>query len=253
MQNKKIYWVIGISVGIVVIGLYTFNSRFVTPETTPSNTNASSKNLNISQTDIAATSLPTLASSAQASSIKKTLDNYAHLQDRLNAMQERRPNQQFDPATVEAAVKRENTWEKAKKIPTHLPLKPEEFTDGRQFIQLDSLKIETLMPGDSVTVSIADVGQHDYKVIMDKIEKHDYNSISWYGHIDGKDGQTYQVSFTRGEKLTVGGIDTPNGHYVLQAHGNDGWIASSKLLFKIDPNISDEVYPPGDKPHQQLN
>jgi hypothetical protein len=93
-----------------------------------------------------------------------------------------------------------------------------------------------------VKVTIDETGE-DYNVTVDRVEKHDYNSISWYGHIEGADGQTYSVSFTRGETLTVGGLDTPEGHYVLQAHGNNGWIASSALLFKIDPNVDDAIYP----------
>ena len=162
--------------------------------------------------------------------------------ERLTAMQERRPNQHFDPVAVEAAMKRQTAWATPEEVPEELPLQPEEFTDGRQFIELDSLKIETLMPGDAVKVTIDETGA-DYSVTVDRIEKHDYNSISWYGHIEGADGQNYSVSFTRGEKLTVGGLDTPEGHYVLQAHGNNGWLASSALLFKIDPNVDDAIYP----------
>lgn len=169
-------------------------------------------------------------------------EEYAHIADRLDAMQQRRPDRSFDPAEVEAATQRETAWAPAEETPHNLPLKPEELTDGREFIQLDSLKIETLMPGDSVKVAIQDTGEI-YTVKMDRVEKHDYDSISWYGHIDGRDGQTYQVSFTRGESLTVGGLSTPDGHYVLQAHGNNGWLASSALLFKSDPNVPDVVYP----------
>lgn len=167
---------------------------------------------------------------------------YPQIADRLDAMQQRRPNLNFDPAEVAAATQRESAWAPAQETPKNLPLEAEELTDGREFIQLDSLKIETLMPGDSVKVAIQDTGEI-YTVEMDRVEKHDYNSISWYGHIDGQDGQTYQVSFTRGESLTVGGLSTPDGHYVLQAHGNNGWVASSALLFKSDPNVPDVVYP----------
>ncbi|MES2825454.1 MAG: hypothetical protein V4732_17775 [Pseudomonadota bacterium] len=246
MKNKR-FWLPALAISIGAIAFYNFNTLPDTIATTKSDTGSVPKDLAVYQTDMTNMTLPlTLPSSAQSSSQKES-KTYARLQDRLEAMRERRPNLQFDPVAVEAAVNRQHTWENAKKLPTHLPLKPEEFTDGRQFIQLDSLKIETLMPGDSVKVSIIDSGEHDYNVIMDSIEKHDYNSISWHGHIDGKDGQTYQVSFTRGEKLTLGGLDTPEGHYVLQAHGNDGWIASSKILFKIDPNHTDEVYPTEDK------
>ncbi len=93
----------------------------------------------------------------------------------------------------------------------------------------------------------------DYEVTIDRIEKHDYNSISWHGHIQGDDGQKYSVSFTRGEQLTVGGLDTPDGHYVLQGHGNKGWVASSQLLFKADTSVSDAIHPADVDPNYAKN
>ena len=160
----------------------------------------------------------------------------------MAAIQQRRPNLQFSNREVIAAVNRTSSWTPTEDVPRELPLQPEEFTDGRQFIELDSLKIETLMPGDQINVRVAE-NTKEYKVTIDQVEKHDYNSISWYGHIQGDDGQEYSVSFTRGEQLTVGGLDTPEGHYVIQAHGNKGWVASSQLLFKVDTSVSDAVHP----------
>ena len=157
-------------------------------------------------------------------------------------MQDRRPHTNFDAATVAAAVARETLWATATSPSKNLPLKPEEFTDGRQFINFDEIKIETLIPGDSLKISIDELKQ-SYQVIIDRVEQHDYEHISWHGHLDAGDGQSYSVNFTRGENLTVAGLDTPEGSYVLQAHGNNGWIASSGLLFKVDPEVSDVVYP----------
>lgn len=174
------------------------------------------------------------------------------LQERIATMQQRRPDWQFSNTDVAAAVSRTTSWSPSEEIPRELPLKPEEFTDGRQFIELDSLKIETLMPGDQLKVSV-DNSAKDYQVMIDRIEKHDYNSISWHGHIQGDDGQKYSVSFTRGEHLTVGGLDTPDGHYVLQGHGDKGWIASSQLLFKADTSVSDAINPADVDPNYSPN
>lgn len=168
--------------------------------------------------------------------------NDAHLENRLNILRERRPEQTFDPAEVAAAMKRTVAWESAKSIPTHLPLTSEELTDGRQFIRFDTLKLESLIPGDAFQVTIDDV-RRDYEIVIDKVEKNLYGNVSWLGHIEGDDGQTYSVSFTRGKQLTVSSVDTPEGHYMLQAHGSDGWIASSRSLFKIAPEESDVISP----------
>lgn len=162
--------------------------------------------------------------------------------DRLEVMSERRPNVDFDPEAVAAAMQRKTAWTPIKEIPKNLPLEPELLNDGRKFFRFDELKLETLVPGDTVKVNLEEVGQ-EYEVAIDSVEKHDYDSISWHGHIETGDGQTYRVNFTRGGNLTVGGLSTPEGHYVVQSHGDTGWIASSALLFKIDPDQPDVIYP----------
>lgn len=245
MKDNKFYWVA--IVIVVAIGVLLFVNR--SGETVEQQV-ASESPGDSSQPPVAVSEPMTATQPAPAAAQAKPAQaetNNANpegvsFDERLAAMQQRRPNQQFDPAAVEAAMQRQTAWAPAEEVPEDLPLQPEEFTDGRQFIELDSLKIETLMPGDAVKVTIDETGE-DYNVTVDRVEKHDYNSISWYGHIEGADGQIYSVSFTRGETLTVGGLDTPEGHYVLQAHGNNGWIASSALLFKIDPNVDDAIYP----------
>lgn len=185
----------------------------------------------------AAKSLPLVKSKAPLN-----MEKYGHIAERMDAMQQRRPERYFDPKEVDLAIKNDTVWATTKKIPQNLPLKPEQFEDGRQFIKLDALKIETLMPGDQIKIAIDEIGG-EFAVTIDRTERHDYDSISWYGHIDGRDGQTYDVHFTRGQSLTVGGINTPEGHFVLQGHGNDGWIASSGSLFTIDPDHTDAIYP----------
>ncbi len=230
-------------IGLIVIALlatyFLKGDKSIPTATTeaPESSKPDASLVNSTATTNIATSLQTPAQS-NAKAEQKT--DYRYIQDRLEAMQQRRPNMQFDPAEVAAAIERDTAWKPLKDLPKELPLKPEEFTDGREFISLDSLKIETLMPGDKMRVPIKALGK-EYEVIIDNIEKHDYNSISWNGHIEGGDGRNYNATFTRGESLTVGGMDTPDGQYELQAHGNNGWIASANVLFKnhadpIDPN-----------------
>ncbi|RYZ89548.1 MAG: hypothetical protein EOO68_25330, partial [Moraxellaceae bacterium] len=167
---------------------------------------------------------------------KKNSENYNYIQERLDVMQERRPNATYDPKEVAAAVARTDAWTSRKDTPKNLPLDKEELEDGREFINFDSLKVETLVPGETLKLAIKETGQQ-YDVNIDDVEVIDETRTMWRGHIEGTDGQNYQVSLTRGETLTVGGIDTPDGHYVVQANGNDGWVASSRLLFKnhVDP------------------
>jgi hypothetical protein len=172
--------------------------------------------------------------------IHEEAKDFRYIQDRMTAMQERRPDMKFDPAQVAAAIDRDVAWKTLKDAPSELPLTKEELTDGREFITLDGLKIETLIPGDRVRIPIKEL-DGEYEITVDTVEKHDYNSISWNGHIEGGDGQNYYATFTRSASLTIGGMETPEGQYQLQVNGDKGWTASADLLFKnhadpIDPN-----------------
>ncbi len=238
MNNKKYFLFAIITLGVLVFFKISYSDKAQLKNII----DVTSSVKNSSENKPAVARSPTAKSLTRTLSSKSSSPDYVDLEARLEAMQSRRPEQHFDKVAVEAAVQRQITWEPAKIIPKHLPLELGEFTDGRQFIQLDSLKIETLMPGDTFKINISDT-RRDYSITVDNVEKYDARSITWFGHIDGNDGQMYSVSFSRGDKLTVGGIDTPEGHYELQAHGNDGWIASSKLLFKVNPEVTDEVYP----------
>lgn len=254
MQTQRSFWLKTLSASGIVLGVIYFFAQPSTnsnvdnnvPIVTTQNTSSALTNEN---------NQPKIPMAAKESTITPSNDDQTitpELQERIAAMYQRRPAQQFSNTEVVAAVNRTTSWTPATEIPRELPLKPEEFTDGRQFIELDSLKIETLMPGDRISIQV-DKNAKDYQVTIDRIEKHDYNSISWYGHIQGDDGQKYNVSFTRGEQLTVGGLDTPEGHYVLQGHGDKGWIASSQLLFKADTSVSDAIHPADVDPNYARN
>ncbi|MES2675579.1 MAG: hypothetical protein V4660_15160 [Pseudomonadota bacterium] len=246
MKTTSFYWTFAVLAGVVLICILV--GKFSSGNNTESNVIPGETAIDPTIAAVAAPALAQVPSTTSALHSPKVNNNiHPEFQERFSAMQQRRPNTQFDAKAVEAAIKRENLWATATQPAKTLTLKPEELKDGRQFIHFDSLKIETLMPGDNLKIAIAEFKQ-DYEVVIDRIEQHDYENISWHGHIDAGDGQNYSVSFTRGEKLTVAGIDTPEGNYVLQAHGNDGWIASSGLLFKVDPDVSDVIYPPEEQP-----
>lgn len=166
----------------------------------------------------------------------------SHVLTRLQQIKERRPELSLSGEQLAQLIAKPNAWAPTDEPAKNLPLESAEFTDGREFIQMDTLKLETLMPGDQLEIPLQQQGK-TYKVAIDEVVKQTSDTISWYGHIDADDGQSYSVSISRGKQLTVGGIDTPEGHFVLQAHGKDGWIASSDTLFKVNPEVSDEVYP----------
>lgn len=243
MQQKHL--ILAACAALLSLGVYVFTSSDSPQTTATHNTDTHSVKNTQAVVDTTPMASPTNTKKSAATVHSATSKHLNNVEERIASMHERRPDQTFDPTAVAEAIARDAAWQPTKNIPKQLPLRPDEFTDGRQFIQFDSLKLETLMPGDGIKLNIDEVGKN-YDIAIDSVEKNDYNSVTWFGHINGDDGQTYSVSFTRGKELTVSGIDTPEGHYVLQAHGNDGWIASSKLLFKVDSHTTDAVYPPSE-------
>ena len=239
MHSQRRFWLTTLAIsGLGVIATYCYNQN-TAPNVLPAEITKTTSHTTKTQEQKINKEISMLTDNNETTSSSPIS---AELQLRIDAINNRRPNHSYSATDIAAAVTRKTSWSPAEATPTNLPLTPEELQDGRQFIQLDSLKMETLMPGDAINVRVAENAQ-DYEVTIEKVEKHDYNSISWYGYIQGDDGQKYSVSFTRGETLTIGGLDTPDGHYVLQAHGNDGWIASSQLLFKVDPQVQDAIHP----------
>lgn len=244
---KKI--IFGALAVVAVGGIWYYNSAD-TPLINESVSDATTPSSAASAMTFAESATPSKTSSAQEKPAEEAAVPAA-VKERLDAIHQRRPDLNIDAATLEAKMAQPYAWKNSDTVPKNLPLKPEELTDGRRFIAVDSLKIETLMPGDTLDLNVPETN-NTHEAVIDSVEKFDYDTISWYGHINGSDGQTYSVSFTHGNNLTMGGFDSPDGHYVIQGHGADGWIASSGLLFKehVDPIRPEDADKP---PEAQVN
>lgn len=165
--------------------------------------------------------------------------DYPTLDMRLMEMNARRDGRPFDPGAVVSAVSRDSAWEVDDSIADALPLADEDRTDGREFIRFDPLKVESLVAGDEMAVEIAQVNG-SYRMTVDRVQANEDGTVTWYGHLADFDTDN-QVSLTRGDSLTYGGIHTPEGHFVIEARDDKGWIVSGATLFK---RHHDPIVPP---------
>lgn len=165
--------------------------------------------------------------------------DYPTLDMRLTEMNARRGGRQFDPEAVVSAVSRDSAWEVDDSIADELPLAAEDRTDGREFIRFDPLKVESLVAGDEMAIQIAQVSA-SYRMTVDRVQANEDGTVTWYGHLADFDTDN-QVSLTRGESLTYGGIHAPEGHFVIEARDDKGWIVSGATLFK---RHHDPIIPP---------
>lgn len=156
--------------------------------------------------------------------------DYPTFADRVQEVMARRNGEMFDLRALWDASRQDEGWNALQGMPDAPELSEAERQDGREFIQVNPLKIESLVPGDRVTLPINQIGQR-YAIRIDNVRVQSGNAITWMGHLEDVD-QDYTVVITRGESLIMAGITTPQGHFEMQARGDQGWIASSATLFK---------------------
>lgn len=159
--------------------------------------------------------------------------DYPTIAHRLNEIKNRRGAEVMDANILNDVIHSPTAWLSIESLSDQFPLTLEERLDGREFIQLNPMKIESLVAGDEIEFSISQNNGH-YTARIDHVQVGNDNTVSWVGHLEnvpGLEGAS-QVYLTRGESLLVGGITTPNGHFEIEVRGNEGWIASSATLFK---------------------
>ncbi len=167
---------------------------------------------------------PELPESAQGN------PDYPTFASRFDEIRARRDGLHLDPEALLAAMHQPTAWTVDESQAEGLPLTDEERHDGREFIRFSPLKVETLVPGDVIEIPIWQANAN-YRMQVDRVEAHGDGNVTWYGHLKEFERDN-QVTITRGESLTYGGITTPDALYVLEARGEKGWIADSGTLFK---------------------
>src|SRR5690606_11412827 len=149
--------------------------------------------------------------------------DYPTFASRFDEIRARRDGLHLDPEALLAAMHQPTAWTVDESQAEGLPLTDEERHDGREFIRFSPLKVETLVPGDVMEIPIWQANAN-YRMQVDRVEAHGDGNVTWYGHLKEFERDN-QVTITRGESLTYGGITTPDALYVLEARGEKGWIA----------------------------
>jgi hypothetical protein len=172
----------------------------------------------------------------------------ASMPDRLNAMAARRQGHKFSAEQVAQALQSDSAWAPDRTAADKLNLNPEEKRDGREFIRVNPLTIEALMPGDELNLIIhQEKPDGPLRMVVDRVEDFNDGNVTWHGHLKDLADES-QISLTRGENLIVGGVNISSRNYVVQIHGDIGWVANGFTLFKTTGE-TDAVIPPGEHKH----
>ena len=164
--------------------------------------------------------------------------DYPNLEMRLSELSKRRPDWNFAADQVREAVLTPDSWHSIDPPKDKLALADDEWMDGREFIQFNRFKLETLVSGDRLQLPL-DQTNKTYEAKITQTRVNTNGTLSWQGElvdalgsVSSDDGRRYKVNFTAGKQTTSGGIFTPEGHFVVQVNGNYGWIARASTLYK---------------------
>lgn len=167
-------------------------------------------------------------------------DQYPTLSSRLSALDARRPDAHLSPEDVLSSMEKPAAWETRNEPGPNLnKLSQEELNDGRQFVNFDPIKVETLLPGDHMDIAVDSIGQV-FDMRVDRVRIYEDDNVMWKGTITNAEGGT--VTITQSPEITIAAVVLTEDDFTLEAHGADGWIVDSSVLFKVEPNHTDEVY-----------
>ena len=222
------------------------------PEPAPESTPTRDTKLSASAREARTKSNPTKNADPRLAQLNA---DYPSLDMRLHEMQSRRQGGDYDPDAVEQAVLEPTAWKNSEAPGSDLDLTDEEKQDGREFIQFNRLKLETLVSGDTLDIPIAQTGQ-TYQAKITHSEVNNDGSVTWHGQLhdelgplNNDSGKPYEVTFTSGNTMVSGGIFTPDGHFVLESANEQGWIGNASTLFKFDENEPDFIIPGAEDEH----
>lgn len=168
-------------------------------------------------------------------------DQFPTLSSRLAEINTRRPGFSYSPEDVLSAMEKSEAWT-GKDDPGFLSqkLSDEALNDGRQFLDFDPLKIETLMQGDHMSVSIDSIAQV-FDMRVDDVKVFNDGNLMWKGTIMGDEGGSVSITQST-NNITVASVVLSQKDYTLESHGGDAWIVDSAVLFKVNPHETDEVF-----------
>lgn len=111
-----------------------------------------------------------------------------------------------------------------------------------QALQISQSALNKLTTGDEISISIPQLGQA-YSMDVEQIRRYTNGDRTVKGHLKDTD-LPYSVIITTGRNDSYATINTPDGAYVMEATGNEGWIMSiANLDYLIDTNLDDFQIP----------
>jgi hypothetical protein len=108
-------------------------------------------------------------------------------------------------------------------------------------VRYDRNRVAKLEIGDALAIVIPGQGRLEFNV--DRVRGHANGDQSVHGHLVGHDHDDYRVTLTQGATRTFANVQTPQGIFLLEAEGEQGWVFADTLDELIDHSKSDALFP----------
>lgn len=173
----------------------------------------------------------------------------AFTQPKQNAVQPKSANNSNDlsddfpsagsPNTNLTVQKRE-LWQEDDSLPETPIRYANKGIDARP-LTINKKQIANIGVGDTVPVPLPQTSQ-DYEMAVKEVGRHANGDKSLKGHLVSN--PDYTVVMTEGQSATFATINTPEGSFLLEADGTQGWVMSqTDLDLMADPNLVDYQIP----------
>ena len=169
--------------------------------------------------------------SQSASTVAENQSTPAHQESTMD------PGMSTDAASIESKSSAWRENEPAAATPARYINKG---LDARPLL-IDKQEIANLAIGDRVQLPVPQTGQ-EYEMSVEEVGRHQNGDKSLKGHL--VKNPDYTVVMTEGRSATFATINTPDGSFVLEAAGPQGWMLSmNDLDAMVDPNLVDYQIP----------
>lgn len=166
--------------------------------------------------------------------------NFATFNDRYQHIVARRAGQTFDPQELYKAMQEPDTWTPTDEAPASFNLSDSHKNDGRVFINLSAMKLETMARGDKINIKIPNTDIDFMATINDVRSDNAGSSVTWEGSSDTPNSNN-KITITKGDTLVVGGIFTDENLYQIEVKDGQGYIVSNATLFRHGQDQTVEV------------
>lgn len=139
-----------------------------------------------------------------------------------------------------AQAQKDRPWSE-NESPSEMPIRYANRGIDARPLKIDKQQLAQITRGDTIKLSVPQNGL-DYEMSVREVGRHANGDKSLKGYLTKN--PEFTVVMTEGRTATFATINTPEGSFLLEASGDEGWMLSlAELDNLVDPNLVDYQIP----------